>query len=439
MKKETYFVGGTALTMNEKNERIENVVIRITDGKIVSLHSDSRFQPPVGAKVISSEHCLLLPGLINCHTHISMGCLRGIAEDLPLDRWLEEVIFPVERKFADPKFFYMGSLLSLAELIRMGVTTINNMDYFSEEVASAVHEAGMRGLLGLSIAETSKVHDVMSKLEANYDSFLAKLESYPLVSPSMAPHAVYTVEPESFKRIKKYAAIHALPIHMHLAESVKEVKDCKKAHGKGPIPYCESLGLFDLKMIAAHVAVSDPEEQQLLARNKVGIAHNPDSNAKIGNPICEVVKLRQAGCRVGFGTDGVASNNHLDILNSANFGAKLQSFLHGPGALKTDAVVRMLTIEAAQVLGFEDRIGSLEVGKSADIIAIDTDVINAVPLYDPYSHLVYSSHGNDVKHSMVNGNLLMENRKLLTLDEGAIRNESRRWARKVAEVRTQLN
>ena len=433
MKSPLYVVGGCALTINARMDVISDVVIEIQDQNITDVFSQKNFKPPANAKVVDTSDCLVMPGLVNTHNHIAMSLLRGAADDLPLKNWLMEVIFPIERKWGSPEFVYAGSRLSLAELIRTGTTCIQDMYYFEEWAAKAIHEAGVRAVCGQDFNEISGVQTHKERF-GTFDSFLEKVTSYPLITPAMAPHSVYGLKPERWKDVVAYAKQRNLRVHMHLAETQKEEDDFLKQNGQSPTQFLEKVGLLDLPVCFAHATCVTQTDIAILGKHRVGIAHNPESNLKLGTRIAPVVELRNAGCPVGLGTDGCASNNNLDLLQEADTAAKLQSFSRGVGVLRAEDVVRMLTIDGAKALGLDDRIGSLEKGKAADLIAIDLNKPHATPLYNPYSHIVYSACGQDVKHSVVNGQVLMENTQLLTLDEQAILNEAKRWAEKISQM-----
>lgn len=430
MKNELYIVGGTALTLNSSLSVIEEALIYIRDGKIAKLGRRGDFPIPKEARILDASQCLVLPGLINGHTHVGMGLFRGVAEDLPITRWLGEAIFPLEEKWVSADFVYLGTLLSVAEMIRSGTTTFNNMDYFSEVVAKATHKAGLRAIGGQTIIDTLK-RSPQGGLAGYYDEYLAAVADYELHTAALAPHSIYGVSKEALTSVLEYSEKHDLRIHIHLSETQDEVEECRKLHGKSPVEYLDAFGFWAHRVIVAHGTCLSMKDIQILGRNKIGIAHNAESNLKLGTQICSVVELREAGCAVVLGTDSVASNNNLDLLGEADVAAKLQTFRKGAGAIKAQEVVKMLTIEGARALGLDSEIGSLKVGKAADIIVVDIHNLHSVPFRNPYTHLVYSASGMDVKHSVVAGRVLMENRELLTVDEEAILKEAEQWKRKM--------
>lgn len=428
----SYVWGGTALTMDARGTVVENAVVEISNGKIAGVKSQKGFKPPEGASHLDATGCLVLPGLVNAHTHTGMTLLRGVADDLPLHRWLSDAIFPLEAKWGREEFVYLGTRLALLEMIRSGTTVFNDMYYFEDQAAKAVHEAGMRAICGQTIVEISDVEKKSGDVFQKFDEYLGKVKSYPLVTPAIAPHSIYGVSDKVWKQVIEYADSRKLVVHLHLAETQEEEDQCRKTKGMTPTEYFDRLGLWSRRVIAAHATCVTEKEIEILGRNKVGIAHNPESNLKLGTKICPVVELRKAGAHVGLGTDGTASNNNLDILQEADFAAKLQIFRNAPGALTAEDTVRLMTSEGAKALGLGDTLGTLEVGKAADLIAVDVRRPHAVPLYNPYSHLVYSATGADVKHSVVAGRALMDNFRLQTLDEAAIIQEAVHWGKKIS-------
>ncbi|MBM4304609.1 MAG: amidohydrolase [Deltaproteobacteria bacterium] len=425
------FIGGTALTLNKTNDIIENAQIDILHGRIVSIKSVSKPTQLLAKKIIDASGCLVMPGLINGHTHTGMTLLRGIADDLPLYSWLNDKIFPLEKKWVSKDFVYLGNLLAQLEMIRSGTTIFNDMYYFEAAAAQAVQESGLRAICGQTLVEISGVEDTQ-KIFAQFDQYLEAIAHFPRVLPAIAPHSIYGVSDPVWEKITQYASERSLRVHLHLQETKSEVEDCQKKRNMTPTEFFEKVGLFRNKTIVAHAVCMEEKDISILSKYQVGVIHNPESNLKLGSLIAPVVKMRDAGVSIGLGTDGTASNNNLDLLEEADTALKLQIFQTGVGKLKALDVVRMLTLEGAKALKLDHEIGSLEVGKSADLIAVNTEFPHAVPLYDPFSHLAYSASGRDVKHSVVGGSVLMENGKVLTLDEKAILQEAKQWGRRIA-------
>jgi len=423
--------GGTALTLNKNGEVISNAQIDIKNGRIVAIRSADKPTEFKAKKNIDARHCLVLPGFINGHTHTGMTLLRGFADDMPLESWLHDKIFPVEKKWGSQEFVYLGTLLAILEMIRSGTTLFNDMYYFEEAAARAVHESGIRGICGQTLVEISGVEDTQ-KIFSQFDEYLSKVQSYPRVLPAIAPHSVYGVSDPVWEKISEYADKRNLRVHLHLQETISEVEECRKKRGLTPTAFFEKIGLWKNRCVAAHAVCLEEADIEILSRNRVGVVHNPESNLKLGTGISPIVKLRKAGVKVSLGTDGAASNNNLDLLQEADFALKLQVYQNGVGKLNAEDIVKILTIEGAQAFQLEHEMGSLEIGKSADLIAVSLEAPHATPIYNPFSHLAYSAVGSDVKHSVVGGSVLMENRKILTLDEEAILEEARAWGRRIA-------
>lgn len=429
-KRDIWFSGGSALTMDAKHRVVKDVKIHIQDGIIASI--GSRLAIPRGARVVDTKGCLVLPGLVNTHTHAPMSVFRGIADDLPLKRWLMNHIFPLEHRWMSPALVHFGTLLSCVEMIRTGTTTFNDMYYFEEAVAKASDEAGMRVVCGQTLMEKKHVDYSAAEALERLDEFVDAVLKFPRATPSLAPHAIYSVSKESWEKAIAYSQDRGVRIHTHCSEVMGEVDACLKRFRCTPVQFFDRLDLWSCDVTAAHVVCVTDQDIKILGRHRTGIAHNIESNLKIGTRLSPVVELRAAGARVGLGTDSVASNNNLDLFQEADTAAKLQCYRRGPGALKARDVVRMLTIEGAKAIGLGSRIGSIEPGKEADIIAVDVNQGHLVPSYDPYSLLVYSATGRDVKHCMVAGRLLMEDYCLATLDERAIIKEALRTQKKMS-------
>ncbi len=416
--------------MNSAREVLENGVVHIQGGKIVSLASDPAFLLPEGATGIDAEGGIILPGFINGHAHSGMTLYRGIADDLPLERWLGERIFPWERKWSGPEVVYCAVLLACAEMIRAGITTCNDMYYQIESGMRAFHEAGVRAVCGKNIIEISGV-ERGEELAEEIDSYLSLLSSYPLISGALMPHSVYGVSEKTWRALVNYAGLHDLPIHTHLSETEHEVETCRTQYQRTPTEALEDFGVWTIPASVAHGVWLTPHDIAILARRRVGVIHNPESNLKLGTSICPVVELRNEGIAVGLGTDGVASNNNLDVLAEASLAARLQSLRHGAGALKTEDVVGLLTCEGARALGLQDRIGSLESGKAADMIVLDTRRPHATPLSNVYSHLTYSAAAADVRHSIINGTVVLRDYVIQTIDEPALLREATAWGKRI--------
>ncbi len=368
-------------------------------------------------KIIDAKGGLVLPGLVNGHTHAAMTLFRGLADDLPLMQWLENYIFPAERNM-DAEFVYTGTLLALAEMILSGTTTFCDMYLFEEEVAKAAKKAGVRCLVGEVLYDfpSPNYGSVGNGLEYT-ESLIQKWRDDPIVSIAVEPHSLFTCSPELLMASNELALKHRVPLIIHVAETLNEVSEIKGKYGKTPIEHLDSLGLLGAHLIADHCVHLGPSDIKKMAEHGVKVVHNPESNMKLASGIAPVPELIKQGVTVGLGTDGCASNNNLDLFSEMDTAAKLHK-VHAMDPTVVDAVtvLRMATIEGARALGLQDITGSLEIGKKADVIVIDTHKPHLTPMYNAVSHLVYAASGNDVTHSVINGKLVMEDRKLLTLD-----------------------
>jgi 5-methylthioadenosine/S-adenosylhomocysteine deaminase len=358
-----------------------------------------------------------MPGLINCHTHAPMTLFRGLADDLPLMEWLDNYIFPVESRI-DADFVYSGALLACAEMIMSGTTTFCDMYLFEDEVARAAHEAGMRCLVGEVLYDfPSPNYGPIEEGFAYTESLIKNWGGDPLVNIAVEPHATFTCSPELLVEAKRIAEKYSVPLIIHVAETLNEIEVIREKYGKRPFEYLESLGILGGHLIADHCVHLDNSEMDKMESYQICAVNNPESNMKLASGISPVPELLARGIKVGLGTDGCASNNNLDLFTEMDTAAKIHKLsAMDPAVLDATAILRMATIEGAKVLGMAEIIGSLEAGKKADIIVVDTDKPHLTPMYSPVSHLVYSVKGNDVIHSIINGRLVMEERKLLTLD-----------------------
>lgn len=432
---DTIIEKGMILPMDPKGKVIREGYVAITKGKITEVAEGPVPASKGGAqtKRIDASGCVVMPGFINLHTHVPMALLRGVAEDLPLMRWLMEKIFPLEQKWVNEAFVECGSLLSSMEMIRSGTTTFNDMYYFSDIVGKAATQAGLRAHCGQAYIEINPVEEMKTSIATRFDPFLEKMKSYPTARASIAPHAIYSVSRQKFQEIIEYSEKNDLLIHIHLSETQDENDQCIKMTGQTPTEFLDSLGFWKQKVIAAHATCLTEKDIEILGKNRIGISHNPESNLKLGTKIAPIKKLREAGAHVGIGTDSVASNNNLDLLQEIDFAAKLQAYVSGPGALTPLQAVRMLTIEGAKALRRESEIGSLEAGKQADVTILNFNQSHLVPMYDPYAHLVYSATGADVRSVMVGGKLLLDQGKILTIDESAVIAEAVQWSKKILD------
>ena len=388
------------------------------------------FQP---RQTIDGTGQIVMPGLINTHGHAPMVLFRGLGSDLNLMDWLQQYIFPAEAKVVTPAFVRTGTQLAALEMIRSGTTTFADMYYFEEEVARAASEAGLRGVLGETIVKFP-VPDAKTPEEglARTEKFLVQWKGHALITPAVAPHALYTLEAATLKACRALADKHQVPLIIHLAETRAEVDAALTLANATPTKYLQGVGLWGPRTLAAHGVWVSPEDMPVLKAAGVAVSHNPESNMKLASGTAPVVDYLAAGVTVGLGTDGAASNNDLDMFEAMRFAAFLQKHARNdPRALPAPAVLDMATREGAVALGLGAQVGSLEVGKRADVIMVDTRGPRQTPMFDPVAHLVYSAHGDDVTTTIVNGKVLMRDRKVLTLNEAAVLADARAAAETV--------
>jgi 5-methylthioadenosine/S-adenosylhomocysteine deaminase len=407
---------GTILTLDSKNSIFENGFLCIRGDSIskIGTGTPSSFK---AEKVIDARGGMILPGLVNCHTHAAMSLFRGLADDLPLMEWLNNYIFPAERNM-DAEFVYTGTLLALAEMILSGTTTFCDMYLFEDQVARAARNAGVRCLVGEVLYDfPSPNYGPVEKGLEYTESLIQKWQKDPLVSIAVEPHSLFTCSPELLTASNELALKYKVPLIIHVAETLTEVAEIKEKYGKTPVKYLDALGLLGPHLIADHCVHIEDADIKTLAANGVKVVHNPESNMKLASGIAPIPQMLSQGVTVGLGTDGCASNNNLDLFSEMDTAAKLHKVnTLDPTVMDALSVLKMATIHGARVLGLEDVIGSLEVGKKADVIVIDTYKPHLTPMYNAVSHMIYAARGNDVIHSIINGQLVMENRNLLTLD-----------------------
>lgn len=430
--------GGSVLTMDNAFTLFEDGAIAVDGDKIVSIGPDKDVKKRFTAdKIIQANDRLVMPGLVNTHTHASMVYFRGLADDLHLREWLENHIWPAEAKYVNPDFVREAVKLAAIEMIKSGTTVFCDMYFAQDSAAQSVKEVGIRAVLGEGLLDfPTPISKNPEEGLKNSEEFIKNWLEDELVVPAVAPHALYTCSADLLKSAKKLADRYGLPLHIHLAEESWEVEKIKEEQGKSPVEYLQSLGFLGEKTSAAHVNWVSKKDIKILAHTKTGVCHNPQSNMKLATGFCPVSDLLDAGVKVGLGTDGASSNNDLDMLGEMMTASVLQkAFKKDPSVLKAREVVNMATRGGASVLGLEEQIGSLEVGKKADIILINLDQPHLVPMYDVYSHLVYAVNGADVDTVLINGRLVMEKRKILTEDEKTIIARAKAFAQKLrAEV-----
>ena len=407
---------GTMLTMDDQSNIIPDGLLAISGNTIHYIGKGEKGSVSA-EKELDAEGGLILPGLINGHTHAAMTLFRGLADDLPLMDWLNNYIFPVEGKM-DDDFVRVGSLLACAEMIMSGTTTFCDMYLFEEEVARAAKEAGMRCLVGEVLYDfPSPNYGIVEKGFIYTEALIERWKRDPLINIAVEPHSLFTCGVELLLKANDLALRKGVPLILHMAETKEELEEIKKRFGKRPAQHLKDLGLLGPHLILDHCVHVNKSEIGLLAGHKVSVVHNPESNMKLASGIAPVPEMIARGIKVGLGTDGCASNNNLDLFGEMDMAAKLHKAQRlDPTVMDAQTLIQMATIDGARVLGLGKMTGSLEVGKRADLIVIDINKPHLTPMYNPYSHVVYAASGQDVRHSIIDGRIVMEDRRLLTLD-----------------------
>ncbi|MEJ6077027.1 amidohydrolase [Vibrio sp. 1-Bac 57] len=415
----------TVLTMNAEKTIYESGTVAIKDNKIIAVGDKNLAEQYQADKIMNVAGDIVMPGLINTHTHVSMTVFRSLADDVP-DR-LHRYIFPLESKLVSRDMVRIGANLGNVEMLKGGVTTYADMYYFEDEVAKTVDKIGMRAVLGETVIKFP-VADAKNAQEgiAYALKFIDEYKDHPRITPAFAPHAPYTNTTEVLQQVAKLSEEKGVPVLIHLAESAREEeKIAEISGGKSPVQYMHDIGALNSQLVGAHMILVDDKDIALVKASDMGVAHNMSANIKSAKGVSPALKMYDQGVRIGLGTDGPMSGNNLSTI--AEFGqvAKVHKLVnHDRAAMPPVKVIDMSTMGAARALHMEDKIGSLEVGKLADIIVIDTKAVNMVPMYNPYSALVYSAYPTNVRHAIVDGKLLMEDKKILTVDENKIREEA---------------
>ncbi|XOF33624.1 MAG: amidohydrolase [Candidatus Electrothrix sp. YB6] len=428
-------LSGRYLVANSRDvQEQKNISVAVADDRIVEIGPNLAEKYPQ-ADCLAHPHGLIMPGLINSHTHAAMSCFRGLADDLPLMEWLQEHIFPREAQLT-PEMVYHSTLLSICEMIRSGTTSFNDMYLFAKDVARAAAESGMRTWLGEVLYDFPSPN--YGELENGFAYTEELFEQYAdneLISVTVNPHSVYTCSPALLERLAAQAEEKNALYHIHLSENQDEVKTCTERYGCSPVQHLENLALLNERVMAAHGVMVSGQEIELLAQRGVKIAHCPESNMKLASGAAPIPDMLDKGVTVGLGTDGSASNNDVDLFGEMNATAKLHKVIRmDPTVMNAATTLHAATLGGAALLGAEAEIGSLAVGKKADIIILDMDQPHLTPVYNPISHLVYAAQGGDVIHSVINGQVVMRDRQLTTLDEKAILTEMERIGKTVRKM-----
>jgi 5-methylthioadenosine/S-adenosylhomocysteine deaminase len=428
--------GGTVVTMNEGRTILDGGALAIKGDSILAIGSRAEIEAKYSAPdTINASGKLILPGFINGHTHVPMTLFRGLHDDVTLDDWLRKYIFPAEAKNVTEEFVRWGTRLAAAEQIRAGVTTYADMYYYEDAVAEETKAAGMRGVLGETFIDFPAPDNKNEAAMLNYtETFLKKWQGDPLIHASVAPHSIYTCSKKTLQDTSALARKYHAPILIHVSEMKKEWDDSQKQNGMSPVQYLDKVGVLGPDVLAAHCIFVDAADRKTLAERHVGCVHNPSSNMMLASGVSPVPEMRAAGVAVGLGTDGPAgSNNDLDLMEEMDLAAKLAKITQGdPLALNAKAAVEMATVDGARALHMEKEVGSLEPGKKADLILIDLDKPNAVPMYDVYAQIAYALKGSDVATVIIGGKPVMRDRKLLTVNEAEAVAKANEYKKKIA-------
>jgi 5-methylthioadenosine/S-adenosylhomocysteine deaminase len=425
--------GGTVLTV-EDGRPIENGALAIVGDTIAFVGTDSDLAGRFSAtNQIDAAGCVVMPGLINGHTHAAMSLFRGIADDLALERWLSDYIFPAEKQNLDDDFVYWGTKLACAEMLLGGVTTFCDMYLFEDSAARAAKEMGMRGVLGEVLYDfDSPNYGPIEKGFAYTEAFIKKWQGDPLIVPSIQPHALDTCSPELLMRAHQISGQYGVRSIVHVAESKGNIEHVKKMHGKSSFAYLDGLGVLNERFTALHAVWVTDEEIEIIRDRGVTVVTNPESNMKLASGLAPVHKYLEKGITVGLGTDGCASNNDLDLFGEMDTLAKIHKVYGAdPTRMEAKTVIEIATKKGAAALGLGELTGTIAVGKRADIIVVDFNKPHLTPVYNPYSHLVYAAKSTDVRDVVVNGEVLVRKGKLTKADAGEIMEKGRELAVRV--------
>jgi 5-methylthioadenosine/S-adenosylhomocysteine deaminase len=423
--------------MDEKLTVIRDGAIAVKDTRISDVGpSKEIFQKYTSRTVIDGKGKVIFPGLINTHTHAAMVYFRGIADDQPLKEWLENHIWPAENRWLSPEFISDAIGLACLEMLKGGVTTYNDMYFYEDAAAETTKKMGMRAVLGAGILDfPTKSARTTDEYFLNAESFIKDWKGDNLITPCIAPHALYTCGSETLKSARRVADTYDVPIHIHLSETRWEMEEIRNRYSMMPVVYLENLGFLDERVLAAHCVWLADHEIEILARRGVGVSHCIESNLKLASGIAPVVKMLKAGVKVTFGTDGAASNNDLNILSEMSTAAKLHKAVsEDPTALDAKTALLMATRWGAEVLGLGKVTGSIQAGKAADLVMAELNRPHLVPMYNIFSHIVYAMRPSDVEMVMVDGKVVVNGGKLTTVDESEILQKARHWSEKISSL-----
>ena len=434
MNAETILVNGLILADPACPVVVPHGKTMINGNGLVQVNVPNDAGPPRD-NVIDCSNCLIMPGLVNAHTHAAMSLLRGIADDLPLDQWLNSYIFPSEARHAGPDFVYLGTCLSAMEMALNGVTTFADGYFHMENAAQAALDVGLRAMVAQGILDVPTPDaPVPGSWRKRADTFLAGCPTDSLISPALFCHSPYLCSAQTLQAASALSREYGILLFCHVSETAQEVEEIQRQHGVMPVEHLRRLGILGRDFVAVHAVHVSDAEQEMLAESATGIVHCPESNMKLASGAAPVQDLLAKGITVAIGTDGPASNNNLDLFEEMRSASLMAKLITGdPQALDARTVLRMATIDGARVLGMEDRIGSLEPGKLADLIVINLDRPHLTPLYDPISHLAYAARGTDVRHVMVNGRWVVRDGRITTIDEDNLMARARGMAANIGK------
>jgi len=431
---DTLIQGATVLSMDQENRIIEDGAVLVRGDRILAVGPSSEIGKDFTGKILDAGGCVVMPGLVNAHTHLPMSLFRGLADDLPLMVWLNEHMFPAEAAHIRPETAWLGSLLSCAELLLSGVTCCCDGYFHETDVARAVSESGLRGVLAQGVIDypAPGVPDPAT----NVDQALRYVEAWKnrdsRIVPSIFCHSPYTCSADTLKKAKQAARVQGVLFQIHVAETEGEKNMIQCSGGLSPVAYLESLGVLDDKTLLIHAVAVDRHDLEIIQKSKASVVHVPESNMKLASGVSPVPDMLALGIPVALGTDGSASNNDLDMFGEMGSAARLHKVIRkDPTVMDAKTVLRMATCEGARALGLGDVTGSLEPGKKADLIVVDMRKPHLTPMYNPQSHLVYSAKGSDVRDVMVDGRMVVENRRLLTVDLEGVMEQAAAFSRQV--------
>ncbi len=419
------------LTLDEKFTEYKNGFIAIRDGKIEKVGES--IENLEAKEVVDANGNIVLPGFINTHTHAAMTLLRGYGSDNPLKVWLEQYIWPVEGKFVSYEFVKDGTDIACYEMLRNGITCFVDMYFYENAVADAIKEAGMRGVLTTGILDfpTPGAKTPEEGIQKTVD-FINQHKNDNFIYPAIGPHAPYTCNPKTLEKAMEVATNYNVLYHIHVSETLHEVEDIKNRYGNTPVKHLDNIGVLNERVLAAHMVHPTEEEIEILAEKKVKIAHCPESNLKLASGVAPVPKMLENSITVSFGTDGTASNDDLDIIGELSTAAKLHKGVnYDPTVLNAKQVIAMATRDAAKSILLDDKIGTIETGKLADLVIIDINQPHLQPLFDPYIQIVYSGKGSDVDTVIINGRVVVKNKIVQTVEKDKVLYIAKKWRERI--------